>query len=160
MSTQRRAKGFGCFASTAFGGLEIVKSSFSGPGRPHHWTEAVRPYASRSSLASGELSRKPTSGYREGEPDHWSECGRAISVANSDALGRPHRSVFPLARRTVVKYTSISDPQFNKAVSLRQAYRICYQFIADYHSRGDTPVVDFLAGSGIKKGWLTKAFSG
>ena len=27
------------------------------------------------------------------EPDHWSERGRATSVANSDALGRPRRSV-------------------------------------------------------------------
>ena len=34
-----------------------------------------------------------------GEPNknHWSECGRAASVANSEALGRPHRSVPALA---------------------------------------------------------------
>jgi hypothetical protein len=25
--------------------------------------------------------------------NHWSECGRAASLAKSDALGRPHRSV-------------------------------------------------------------------
>ena len=31
--------------------------------------------------------------------NHWSECGRAISVANSDALGRPHRSVLALIWR-------------------------------------------------------------
>ena len=27
------------------------------------------------------------------EEDHWTERGRAASVANSDALGRPRRSV-------------------------------------------------------------------
>jgi len=48
-----------------------------------------------------------------------------------------------------VKYTSINDPQFSTVVSLRDAYRICYQFIADYHSRGDVPVVDLLAYSGV-----------
>src|ERR1035437_10253104 len=30
------------------------------------------------------------------QQNHWSECGRAASVANSEALGRPHRSVLPL----------------------------------------------------------------
>ena len=28
--------------------------------------------------------------------DRWSECGLAKSIAHSDALGRPHRSVLPL----------------------------------------------------------------
>ena len=40
-----------------------------------------------------------------GEPpqqDHWSECGRATSVANTDALGRPHRSVPALATRSAM----------------------------------------------------------
>jgi hypothetical protein len=27
--------------------------------------------------------------------NYWSECGRATSVADSDPLGRPHRSVLP-----------------------------------------------------------------
>lgn len=27
------------------------------------------------------------------QQNHWSECGRATSVANSDAVGHPHRSV-------------------------------------------------------------------
>ena len=31
--------------------------------------------------------------------NHCSECGRAISVANTDALDRPHRSVPPLPLR-------------------------------------------------------------
>jgi len=30
------------------------------------------------------------------EPGHWSECGRAVSVGDSDVLGRPHRSVLSL----------------------------------------------------------------
>ncbi len=25
------------------------------------------------------------------EKNHWSECGRETAIANSDALGRPHR---------------------------------------------------------------------
>src|SRR6266571_3196576 len=27
------------------------------------------------------------------EQNHWSECGRATSLANGEALARPHRSV-------------------------------------------------------------------
>ena len=30
------------------------------------------------------------------EPDHWSERGRATAVSNSDAGGRPRRSVLSL----------------------------------------------------------------
>ena len=30
------------------------------------------------------------------EKNHWSECERAVPVADSDALGRPHRSVLSL----------------------------------------------------------------
>ncbi len=30
------------------------------------------------------------------EQNHWSECGRSTPGANTDALGRPHRSVLPL----------------------------------------------------------------
>ena len=33
------------------------------------------------------------------EPGHWSECGRAVSVGDSDALGRPHRSVLSFGTR-------------------------------------------------------------
>jgi len=31
--------------------------------------------------------------------NHWSECGRATSVANSEALGRPHRSLFSFGNK-------------------------------------------------------------
>jgi hypothetical protein len=39
------------------------------------------------------------------EQNHWSECGRATSIASSDALGRPHRSLpaFGIMKRVRTK---------------------------------------------------------
>ncbi len=39
--------------------------------------------------------------------DHWSECGRSMSLADSSAAGRPHRSVLALGRDTSMKKWSI-----------------------------------------------------
>lgn len=50
----------------------------------------------------------------------------------------------------MTKYTSINDPTFDRMVSLSDAYKICNQFIADYYSRGDTPVIDLLSYSGVR----------
>ena len=36
--------------------------------------------------------------------DHWSECGRAMPVADSGALGCPHRSVPVLGRATMLSF--------------------------------------------------------
>jgi hypothetical protein len=46
------------------------------------------------------------------EQNHLSERGRAMSFANADALGRPRRSVLPLARPH-----AILNSTFNKASS-------------------------------------------
>ncbi len=40
--------------------------------------------------------------------NHWSERGRATSVANSGALGRPHRSVLALAERAMTEQEAIA----------------------------------------------------
>src|SRR6266540_2070433 len=46
-------------------------------------------------------SFRPLSG--SAEPDHWSECGRATSLAGSDALGHPHRSVLAFDGRRALR---------------------------------------------------------
>jgi len=38
----------------------------------------------------------PNDSAHHAKQNHWSECGRATSVANTGALGRPHRSVLTL----------------------------------------------------------------
>jgi hypothetical protein len=47
------------------------------------------------------------------EQNHWSERGRATSVGNSDALGRPRRSVRSLGHFTAImnKYLAIMSHQ-------------------------------------------------
>jgi len=39
---------------------------------------------------------------------------------------------------------TISDPEFNRTLTLRDAYRVMERFASDYLSRGDTSVSDFL----------------
>jgi len=41
-------------------------------------------------------------------------------------------------------YTTLQDDAFNREITLRDAYRVMERFVADYLSRGDTPVMDFL----------------
>src|SRR5437870_11353021 len=41
------------------------------------------------------------------EQNHWSECGRATSVANGEALARPHRSVPALGLMRARRFTFI-----------------------------------------------------
>jgi hypothetical protein len=45
--------------------------------------------------------------------------------------------------------TSVNDPEFERSVSLRDAYRIMERFVEDYLSRGDTEVVLFLTYLGL-----------
>ena len=40
--------------------------------------------------------------------------------------------------------SNLDDPGFQRAVTLRDAYKVLEQFVSDYHARGDTPVSDFL----------------
>ena len=49
-----------------------------------------------SALAVDLRSPPTPSSHDLAEQIHWSECGRAMPVRNSDALGRPHRSVLAL----------------------------------------------------------------
>lgn len=41
-------------------------------------------------------------------------------------------------------HTSLTDPAFDRVVSLRDAYRIMERFASEYLARGDTTVSDFL----------------
>ena len=41
-------------------------------------------------------------------------------------------------------YKAVTDPEFDRRVTLRDAYRIMERFVSDYLERGDTPVSDFL----------------
>ncbi len=43
-----------------------------------------------------------------------------------------------------MSYLAVTDAKFDRAVSLRDAYRIMERFLSDYLERGDTPVSDFL----------------
>ena len=36
-------------------------------------------------------------------------------------------------------YASLEDPEFDRTVTLRQAYRIMVQYILEYHERGESP---------------------
>ncbi|NUO76559.1 MAG: hypothetical protein HOQ32_11155 [Lysobacter sp.] len=40
--------------------------------------------------------------------------------------------------------SALTDPAFDRAVSLRDAYRIMERFVSAYLDRGDTTVSDFL----------------
>ena len=40
--------------------------------------------------------------------------------------------------------TAVTDPAFDRPVTLRDAYRIMERFVSDYLERGDTRVSDFL----------------
>ena len=44
----------------------------------------------------------------------------------------------------MVRHGNLSDPGFERTVTLREAYRIVERFVSDYHARGNTPVSDFL----------------
>lgn len=39
---------------------------------------------------------------------------------------------------------ALTDPAFDRVVSLREAYRIMERFTSDYLARGDTSMSDFL----------------
>ena len=41
-------------------------------------------------------------------------------------------------------YMAVTDKEFDRVVSLRDAYRIMERFASDYLARGDTPISDFL----------------
>jgi hypothetical protein len=43
-----------------------------------------------------------------------------------------------------MSYLRITDNAFERAITLRDAYRIMERFAADYLARGDTAVSDFL----------------
>jgi hypothetical protein len=43
-----------------------------------------------------------------------------------------------------MSYLAITDAKFDRAVSLRDAYRLIERFVSDYLERGDTLVSDFL----------------
>ena len=40
-------------------------------------------------------------------------------------------------------YPSIKDPEFDRQVSLRDAYRVMERFVSAYLALGDTPVLHF-----------------
>jgi hypothetical protein len=42
-------------------------------------------------------------------------------------------------------YKTIHDPEFDRAITLRDAYRAMELFVREYYEIGDTPVIDFLA---------------
>ena len=41
-------------------------------------------------------------------------------------------------------YLAVTDQEFDRVVSLRDAYRIMERFASDYLARGDTSISDFL----------------
>jgi hypothetical protein len=43
-----------------------------------------------------------------------------------------------------MSYLAVTDQVFDRAVSLRDAYRIMERFASEYMARGDTSVSDFL----------------
>lgn len=43
-----------------------------------------------------------------------------------------------------MSYLAVTDTKFDRAVSLRVAYRIMERFVSDYLDRGDSQVSDFL----------------
>ena len=51
-------------------------------------------------------------------------------------------------------YRAVTDPEFDRLVTLRDAYRIMERFVSDYLARGDLPVSEFLfyAGETIEGG--------
>jgi hypothetical protein len=53
-------------------------------------------------------------------------------------------------------HLAITDKEFERTVTLREAYRIMERFASDYLSRGDTSVADFLhAYAGVVAGGQT-----
>ena len=46
-------------------------------------------------------------------------------------------------------YISIDDPQFDRMMSLRDAYRIMERFVMQYCERGDGPVSNLLIDAGL-----------
>jgi len=49
-------------------------------------------------------------------------------------------------------YPTVNGPDFDRLVSLRDAYQIMERFVSEYVARGDTPVVDFLTYLGLTPG--------
>ena len=47
-------------------------------------------------------------------------------------------------------YISIRDPQFNRMISLGDAYRIMERFVMQYCQRGDGPVSYLLSDAGLR----------
>jgi hypothetical protein len=43
-----------------------------------------------------------------------------------------------------MSYSALTDKDFERTVTLREAYRIMERFASDYVARGDTSVSDFL----------------
>lgn len=43
-----------------------------------------------------------------------------------------------------MSYTALQNPEFDRQVSLRDAYKLMERFVSDYISRGDTSTTDFL----------------
>ena len=75
---------------------------------------------------------------REAQPDHWSECGRAVSVGDSDAVGRPHRSVLSLAVITRMNKRFIISVTLGLAL-LDWILFFVLLFCFDDHFPGDPP---------------------
>ena len=43
-----------------------------------------------------------------------------------------------------MNYLAVTDKEFDREVTLRDAYRIMERFASDYLARGDAPISDFL----------------
>lgn len=43
----------------------------------------------------------------------------------------------------------IDNPVFDKQISLRECYRLLYQFILQYHERGESSTADMIADIGL-----------
>jgi len=46
-------------------------------------------------------------------------------------------------------YLRLTDPVFDRALSLREAYAIMERFLAEYHARGESSTVELLTDVGI-----------
>jgi carbohydrate kinase (thermoresistant glucokinase family) len=69
-----------------------------------------------------------------------------VSVARTPAeiAASIMRQIMSEGRRDRMAYKALTDPEFERLVTLRNAYRIMERFLSDYLDRGDTSVSDFL----------------
>ena len=55
-----------------------------------------------------------------------------------------NRCSSPANPHPVQTMSNLEDPAFDRAITLRDAYRIMERFASDYLARGDTSISDFL----------------